>query len=464
MSMNKSFALTIVLIFLVTSCITMATPVSADTVTENSWVSKAPLHVARSALGVVALNGKIYAIGGSTSTRYPLDAFVGTNEEYNLATNSWTIKASMPTPRAYFAIVAYQNKIYCMGGAVGMGTVDERSQFTHYITSNVNEVYDTVTGTWITRAPMPEEGMQISAQEVNGKIYVIGLAQIYVYDPVSDSWTNKTSIPLPTSGSTPVSVVIDNKIIVTGKYSVGYDLQSEQQTWIYDTENESWSQGKSGPTVVGLGGVGVTDGVKAPQRVYVLGLATEQYPPPSVNEAYDPKTDTWAIATAMPTNRSDFSVVVVNDLLYAIGGYLYSSRSLTLTNVNEQYTPIGYSTPPEIKVVSPVNQTYSNSSVPLVFSVDVISANKTVSWMGYSLDGQQNVTITGNGTITNMTNGLHNITVYANDTFENMGASTITFTVAKTNPFPTTTVAAVSVVVAVVVVAGLLVYHKKHKH
>ena len=459
MSMNKSFALTIVLIFLVTSCITMATPVSADTVTENSWVSKAPMHVARSALGVVALNGKIYAIGGSTSTRYPLDAFVGTNEEYSLATNSWTIKASMPTPRAYFAIVAYQNKIYCMGGAVGMGIVDERSQFTHYIASNVNEVYDTVRGTWVTRAPMPDDGMEISAHEINGKIYVIGVAFTYVYDPASDSWTNKTRMPSPYPGSSPVSVVVGNKIIVTGKYSTGLDWNSEQKTWIYDTETDSWSQGRSGPTVVGLGGVGATVGVEAPQRVYVLGLAVEQYPPPSVNQVYDPKTDTWATATAMPTNRSDFSVVVVNDLLYAIGGYLYSSRSLTLTNVNEQYTPIGYSTPPEIEVVSPLNQTYNESSVFLVFTVD-----KVVNWTGYSVDGKDNVTFTGNITLTGLSNGLHNITVYAKDTFGNTGASEAVAFTLDYEPFPTGPVVAASGATVAVAAVGLFYYFKKCKH
>jgi len=59
---------------------------------------------------------------------------------------------------------------------------------------------------------------------------------------------------------------------------------------------------------------------------------------------------------------------------------------------------------------------------------------------------------------------LHNITIYANDTFGIVGASeTITFTIALAT-FPTAPVAAVSGASAVVVVvAGLLVYHKKHK-
>ncbi len=119
-------------------------------------------------------------------------------------------------------------------------------------------------------------------------------------------------------------------------------------------------------------------------------------------------------------------------------------------------------TPPKISVQSPLNQTYNDSSVPLTFSVDVLSPDKSVNWTGYSLDGQDNVTVTGNATLSGLTNGLHNVTVYAKDTFGNEGASeTITFTVAL-EPFPTTIVIA-SVASAVVVGAGLLVYFKKYR-
>jgi hypothetical protein len=89
-----------------------------------------------------------------------------------------------------------------------------------------------------------------------------------------------------------------------------------------------------------------------------------------------------------------------------------------------------------------------------------------MKWVGYSLDGKKNMTITGNSTIVNLTNDLHSITVYANDTSENMGTSeTINFTIVKQELFPTASIAIVSVVVIVVVVTvvGLLVYHKKHK-
>lgn len=116
---------------------------------------------------------------------------------------------------------------------------------------------------------------------------------------------------------------------------------------------------------------------------------------------------------------------------------------------------------PKISVLSPIDKKYNASVVPLVFAVD-----KAVTWMGYSLDGKQNVTITGNTNIANMTNGLHTLVIYANDTFGDIGASqTVNFTVSKPEPFPTAIIAAVSGAVgAVALSAGLLVYVKKPKH
>ena len=116
-------------------------------------------------------------------------------------------------------------------------------------------------------------------------------------------------------------------------------------------------------------------------------------------------------------------------------------------------------TPPKTALLSPVNQVFNGSSIPLIFTVD-----KQVNWIGYSLDGQDNVTISGNTTITDLLNGLHNVTVYARDEFDNMGASeTIYFSVDLPEPFPTALVI-VSITSVAVVGVGLLIYFKKRKH
>jgi parallel beta-helix repeat protein len=116
-------------------------------------------------------------------------------------------------------------------------------------------------------------------------------------------------------------------------------------------------------------------------------------------------------------------------------------------------------TPPKIALLSPVNQVFNESTIPLIFTVD-----KQVNWIGYSLDCQDNITVAGNATLSELTNGVHNITVYAEDTFGNEGASeTIIFNIDVPEPFPTTLVLA-SVITVAVVSIGLLLYFKKRKH
>jgi hypothetical protein len=116
-----------------------------------------------------------------------------------------------------------------------------------------------------------------------------------------------------------------------------------------------------------------------------------------------------------------------------------------------------WASPPSVRLISPENTTYTSQNVTLEFTV-----NKQILWMGYSLDGQDTVTITGNTTLLGLSSGLHNVTIYAEDPFENIVTSeTIWFSVAE--PF-TTAIVVASVITVAVVGFGLLVYFKRRKH
>ncbi len=129
---------------------------------QDSWASLASMPTARGGLGVAVVNGKIFAIGGFDGNS-PLSV----NEEYTPGTDMWTTKSSMPTARSGFAIAVYNDKIYCIGGIVG--TIGGTNQYV-----GNNEVYDPSTDTWQTEASMPTPRADLSANVVNGKIYLIG--------------------------------------------------------------------------------------------------------------------------------------------------------------------------------------------------------------------------------------------------------------------------------------------------
>jgi hypothetical protein len=390
------------------------------------------------------VNGKIYAIGGYNAE----SGVLGINEEYDPETDTWTFKRPMPTPRQLFAVAVYQNKIYCIGG---------KPDSTPYHYSNVNEVYDPATDSWETKTPMPTARLGLQANVVNGKIYLTGglpknLNE--VYDPANNTW--ETKAPLPTPGF--VSAVIDNKIYVVGSYG----------TQIYDPDTNAWSTGVPPPTSVSGGGSSVavvTSGEIAPKRMYVFGTEASGAELPYFVRIYDPENGTWTFGVDPPTIRDWVAVAVVNDMLYVIGGTalvwsnVWSDPVTTYYAANEQYTPLGYGTvPPTIDVAAPENVNYTANEVALNFTV-----NRRVEWMGYSLDGNENVTITGNTTLTELSAGLHNVTIYAKDSFGNTGTSeTVTFSVEVPEPFPTKLVAVILVSVAIVG-AGLLVYFVKFK-
>ncbi len=117
--------------------------------------------------------------------------------------------------------------------------------------------------------------------------------------------------------------------------------------------------------------------------------------------------------------------------------------------------------PPRVLVASPEGRAYNSSSVPLVFSIVEASSS-----MCYSLNGAENVSITGNATLNGLANGAYNLTVYVTDRSGNVGASEVaSFTVDAPVSFSAVAVAAVSsaVIVAVAAVAGLLLYLRKRK-
>lgn len=437
----------------------------------GSWAQKQSMNRARGGLGVAVVNGKIYAIGGhienGSYSPNPTTGFVGTNEEYDPATDTWTIKTSMPTPRSNFAIAACKNKVYCISNAIVGFKLDEiYHMFKVPIWSGVNEVYDPATDTWETKAPMPTAALNAKANVVNDKIYIFDGTTNWVYDPDSDSWSTKAQAPTEVGGYP--SAVVDNKIYVISNYS---------PVQIYDTSTDSWSQGARSPRLDPNGVAAATTGNFAPKRIYLFTVAQYGWVPygPTDTTApsrrttfvYNPETDGWSAGAIIPDFRVDFGVAVIDDKLYAVGGYVFEhllNNSVIISAKNEEYTPISYGVvKPIIHVISPQSQTYLLNTVSLNFTVD-----KQTVWLGYSLDGQENVTVTGNTTIAQLPDGLHNVTVYGKDTFGNIGGSeTIIFsiiTVAEPEPFPTTLVAAASVATVVLVSAGLLVYFKKRKH
>jgi len=427
-------------------------PAFAVAANENTWEIKTSMPKGITGGAAAVVDGKIYVIGDTI------------NYQYDPETDTWAAKAPMPTPRKSFGIAVCQNKIFTIGGW--------RWSTLGGDTFAVNEVYDPDTNKWQTMAPMLKGQYGVGANVVDGEIYMIGgwyanPLSTQVYNVANDSWTTKEPIPYPSVFH--ASAVSGGKIYIMDRQSTKPHIHSNQ---IYNPANDSWTVGAPMPIKLSHAAAVATTGANALRRIYVVGGYTGNPLCTATVQVYNPENNTWTHGTPMPTARSGLAVAVVDDMIYAFGGYTYhvpgADYTYSRNDFNEVYTPFGYgtpdpsyvleTTPPQISFLSPLNQTYKEMDVSLNFTVD-----KALSWTCYSLDGQTNTTITENITLTGLSSGLHNIIIYANDTYGNVGVSeTITFNVEQL--FPTTWVITGSTASALLISAGLLVYFKKHKH
>lgn len=111
-------------------------------------------------------------------------ALVSTFAPSQNAPAQWTRKADMPTPRAGCRAVALEGKLYVIGGSVGHD--DSISAF---------EVYDPKADRWSRLPDLPRPVSFGGAVAHQGKIYVLGEDHLYVFDPVTSAWTEAAIAP-----------------------------------------------------------------------------------------------------------------------------------------------------------------------------------------------------------------------------------------------------------------------------
>lgn len=126
----------------------------------TGWITKTPMPTARSGAVAGVIDGKLYVVGGANVSIFD------TLQVYDPVSDSWTTKAPMHTSRYNAAAGVIDGKLYVVGGVVSPLGED-------YATATL-EVYDPVTDTWTTKAPMPTSRWSPAAGVINGKMYVAG--------------------------------------------------------------------------------------------------------------------------------------------------------------------------------------------------------------------------------------------------------------------------------------------------
>lgn len=192
--------------------------------TGKRWVEGGTVPMWDRSAGATATgpDGRMYLVGGLGKRKYSgegwlKDRVLGALEIYDPGTEQWLEAAPMKVARQQLgAAFGPDGKLYVFGGCACRGSTaykvgDEAAKqralaegeaMKHPVA--MSEVYDPTTDTWSDRAPIPTPRMSVSAAAGrDGKIYVIGgqdrwagdpLHTVEMYDPAADTWTTGPSL------------------------------------------------------------------------------------------------------------------------------------------------------------------------------------------------------------------------------------------------------------------------------
>ena len=154
--------------------------VLAYSAAEDTWSVAGVVPDPVRAPALAALGEEIYIVGGFRG-----DPWMPVTDVHIFDPVSGTTRAGPPLPfaRGAVALVALDGRLHAIGGV----SAEVDPVFGDW--SSDHDVYDPATGVWTPRAPAPSTGR--GAVVIDGRIYLIGWfgQRLDVYDPATDSWS-----------------------------------------------------------------------------------------------------------------------------------------------------------------------------------------------------------------------------------------------------------------------------------
>jgi N-acetylneuraminic acid mutarotase len=279
---------------------------------KGSWAMKAPVPAALNEVAAAFVDGKLHVFGGSVL------GFTGPfHVVYDPTTDKWDARTPAPFPNRldHVGAAVLNGKIYSAGGFVG-GGVHKDGQDAAY-------EYDPASNTWRILATMKLGRGSPAVVALDGKIHAIGgrgadgktVGTHEIYDPATNKWTD--AAPVKRTRDHAAAGVIDGKIYYAGGRT-GASTDSTNFLDIYDPKTNTWTEGPPMPTKrSGLAGVTYKG-----MLLVFGGEVPRENRTNSENEAFDPKANAWRTLAPMPAGRHATNAATDGNHVYLAGGSL----------------------------------------------------------------------------------------------------------------------------------------------
>lgn len=278
------------------------------------WAYIASMPATKEMHATAVLDGYLYIIGGSGPSN--------TCYRYNIATNTWSSIANLPTAVSYPSAAGYNSKLYVTGGYAGCCGGTETAAL---------QIYDPATNTWSAGAAMPATRAAHGSATLGGRIYVVGGSigatlynTLFCYDPVANTWATLAS--MPTARYQVTAEAANGKLYATGGYNATWLTAHEE----YDPVANTWAVRAAMPTGRYLqAGGAYQDG--GSDKVFICGGYSGGWQ--NTCRSYDPLTNTWSALANMLVVRGRVSGAASGACIYMAGGTNGTSATATAESV-----------------------------------------------------------------------------------------------------------------------------------
>lgn len=257
---------------------------------------------------------------------------IGRYDIVNAAENQWiTEDFALPVGLRGACVEYADGNMYVIGGDKGL-----------HSPVNTVYIYNFETKTWTTGNPMAQIRGFASSITINGKIYVMGglkcanskyssVNDVEIYDIATDTWSKGESMPFLTTHAKPINY--NNKIYVFlgGIVNTGIDTILHKSIQIYDIASNTWSTSSNVPFVRFGYTLNLID-----DKVYLIGGYDSSTFSNDV-KIFDLKKETWKNGSSMPSYRCYAMSASINNKIYVFGG---NNLNHKIYNTTDIYDPV----------------------------------------------------------------------------------------------------------------------------
>jgi N-acetylneuraminic acid mutarotase/uncharacterized protein YodC (DUF2158 family) len=182
--------------------------------------------------------------------------------------------------------------------------------------------------TWATVTPanniFPEKRHENAFVELNGKLYLLGgrgTKPVNVFDPLTKTWTTAAPVPNGKELHHFQAVALNNKIYIINAFTGAYPSETPvPDIYIYDATTNTWTVKANAIPVSRRRGSGATAVYN--NKIYIAGGITNGHNNGAVNwtDVYDPVTNVWTTLANAPHARDHVQGAIINGKLYLAGG------------------------------------------------------------------------------------------------------------------------------------------------